>query len=153
MFVSLAETLRAAQRANEPVPEAVPAPPLCAPATKDAAAPAEVVAAVREAKRFRARLADALDDAVARLLRDLAARVLARELRLAPCDLAAVLDAVVGEAPVVHVRVAPEDAGGSYPFAIVADPALAPGDAIVELVHCGIDARLGVRLATVLESL
>jgi hypothetical protein len=120
---------------------------------------AGVVAAVREARLFRARLADAFDDAAARLLRELATDVLARELRLAPCDLAAIVRGIGERAPVVRVRIAACDAaalaGGPLlrgcDAAVVEDPALAGGDAIVELAGGALDARLGVRLATILE--
>ena len=117
-----------------------------------------VADAVREARLFRARLADAFDDAVPRLLRELASDVLARELRLAPCDLAAIVARVAGGAPVVRVRVAACDAvrGVALPrgcdVAVVQDAALAPGDAVVELAGGALDARLGVRLAAVLEA-
>jgi hypothetical protein len=118
----------------------------------------EIVAAVREARLFRARLTDAFDDAAARLLRELAADVLARELRLAPCDLAAIVRRIAERVPVVRVRVAACDAARGVPLPhgcdalVVADPALARGDAIVELDGGALDARLGVRLALVLEA-
>ena len=121
--------------------------------------------AVRDARLFRARLADAFDDAAARLLRELATDVLARELRLAPCDLAAIVRRAAERAPVVCVRVAPGDVAcaahgqralvGGTPvgdISFVADPALGPGDAIVELDGGALDVRLGVRLAAVLEA-
>ena len=122
------------------------------------AADGEVVAAVREARIFRARLADAFDDAAARLLRELAADVLARELRLAPCDLAAIVRRIAERVPAVRVRVAGCDAARGVPLPrgcealVVEDPALARGDAIVELDGGALDARLGVRLARVLEA-
>jgi hypothetical protein len=125
----------------------------------DHGVPAGVVDAVREARLFRARLADAFDDAAARLLRELASDVLARELRLAPCDLAEIVRRVAERAPVVRVRVAACDAarvaGTSHlrgRISVVEDPALAAGDAAVELAGGALDARLGVRLATVLEA-
>jgi hypothetical protein len=120
----------------------------------------DVVAAVRDARLFRARLADAFDEAAARLLRDLATDVLARELRLAPCDLADLVQRACERAPVVRVRVAASDVArvAAMPVSrcgdvqVVADPALAGGDAVVEVVGGALDARLGVRLATVLEA-
>jgi hypothetical protein len=118
-----------------------------------------VVAVLREARLFRARLADAFDDAAARLLRELATGVLARELRLAPCDLAAIVRRIAERAPALRVRVAAGDAPaladalpGASDAAVVEDPALARGDAIVELAGGALDARLGVRLAIVLEA-
>jgi flagellar biosynthesis/type III secretory pathway protein FliH len=113
--------------------------------------PADAVAAIREARLFRARLADAFDAASARLIRELASDVLARELKLAPCDLDALLRRAVERAPVVRVRVAPVDLPRLRDVACVADPQLAPGDAIVELDGGALDARFGVRLAAVLE--
>ena len=121
---------------------------------------AELVAAVRDARLFRARLAAAFDETAARLLRELASDVLARELRLAPCDLAGLVRRVSERAPVVRVRVAVCDAasvagvlgsrGGDVQ--VVEDAALAGGDVVIEVVGGALDARLGVRLATVLEA-
>ena len=101
---------------------------------------------------FRARLQDAFDDALARLVRELASEILARELALAPCDVRALARRIAGTAPVVRLRIAPEDAGSfAAETATVVDAALRPGDAIVEVSGGAIDARLGVRLAAVLE--
>jgi hypothetical protein len=111
-----------------------------------------VAGALRDARLFRARLADAFDDAVARLVRELAADVLARELRLAPCEIAALVRRVLQRAPVIRVRVAPADVGFVRGVPVLADPALAVGDAIIELGRGELDARLGVRLAAVLEA-
>lgn len=110
------------------------------------------VDALRDARLFRARLADALDAAVARLARDIAADVLVRELRLAPCDVAALVQHALNHAPVVRVRVAPGDVLRVRDVPVIADPALSEGDAIVELANGALDARLGVRLAVVLEA-
>jgi hypothetical protein len=109
-------------------------------------------AALREARLFRARLADAFDDAAHRLVRELAADVLARELRLAPCDLARIVRRVLASAPAVRVRVAPADVARVAGIAVLPDPALCAGDAIVEVAGGTLDARLGVRLAAVLEA-
>ncbi|MDB5073403.1 MAG: hypothetical protein JWM87_4514 [Candidatus Eremiobacteraeota bacterium] len=111
-----------------------------------------IAGALRDARLFRARLADAFDDAVARLVRELAADVLARELRLAPAEIATLVRRVLERAPVIRVRVAPADVGFVRGVPVLADPALAPGDAIVELGRGELDARLGVRLAAVLEA-
>lgn len=120
----------------------------------------EFVAAVRDARLFRARLADAFDEAVVRLLRELASDVLVRELRLAPCDLAGLVRRASERAPVVRVRVAACDVasvagvlrsrGGDVE--VVEDDALAGGDIVLEVAGGALDARLGVRLATVLEA-
>ena len=111
-----------------------------------------VADALRDARLFRARLADAFADAAQRLLRELACEVLARELRLAPCDLAALVQRVRERVPVVRVRVAAADLGAVTGVPLLADPALQAGDAIVELNGGALDARLGVRLAAVLEA-
>lgn len=158
-FVALAELLR------------TPASPAVVPEldASGAAAHAETFAAdvspdvvreaVRDARLFRARLGDAFDDAAARLLRELASEVLARELRLAPCDLVELVRRVRERAPVVRVRVAACDvarvAGAPLArdgVAVLDDSALAGGDAVVELAGGALDARLGVRLAMVLEA-
>ena len=112
----------------------------------------ELAAALREARLFRARVADALDEAVPRLVRELAANVLMRELRLAPCEIGALVAQVRERAPVVRVRVASDDVARVRGVPVVADDELAPGDAIVEVAGGALDARLGVRLAAVLEA-
>jgi Flagellar assembly protein FliH len=125
----------------------------CAPASDDMPARDDMLKiALRDARSFRARLNDALDHAAARLMRELAADVLMRELRLAPCDLTALVERVRDRAPVVRVRVAPADVGRLRGIPVVSDPALDAGDAIVELAGGALDARLGVRLAAVLEA-
>ena len=117
-----------------------------------------VSAGLRDARLFRAQLADALDDAASRLLRELASDVLARELRIAPCDLAAIVQRVIERVPVVRVRVAACDAGRiaavlrARGCEVVGDPALSAGDALLEMAGGALDARLGVRLAMVLEA-
>jgi hypothetical protein len=122
----------------------------------------ELVEILREARVFRARLADAFDDTAARLVRELAAQVLVRELRLAPCEIAELVARVRERIPVVRVRVSSRDAArlhgasngsvGMDRLSVVADEQLGDGDAIVEVAGGALDARLGVRLAAVLEA-
>ena len=154
-FVSLADLLLPREPSRElelaAAPHDVRAPDDVVCELPDAAAMA-VGDALREARLFRARLADAFDDAAARLLRELAADVLARELRLAPCDLEAIVRRVRERIPLVRVRVAPADVARMSDAPVVADPLLAAGDAVVELAGGALDARLGVRLASVLEA-
>jgi hypothetical protein len=159
-FVSLADVLRPPAPAAAAVPDTTE--PAVAPATAPSVAEpeyridershAELVVVLREARLFGARLADAFDDARSRLVRELAADVLARELRLAPCDLDVLAQRVLAGAPVVRVRVAPCDVAAIRGVAVTADAELIAGDAVVELAGGALDARLGVRLALVLEA-
>lgn len=165
-FVSLVDLLRppasVANRGGEPYAEGVAAPRGDVTETLDGdldsvsrRAPRDgdaIAAALRDARLFRARLSDALDHAAARLVRELAADVLMRELRLAPCEIAALVERVRERAPVVRVRVAAGDVGRIHGVPVLADSALDADDAIVELNGGALDARLGVRLAGVLEA-
>jgi flagellar biosynthesis/type III secretory pathway protein FliH len=142
-----------------------PAPPTAASAEPAVAAPVppalpEREDLLREVRVFRARLADAFDDARAALAREFATAVLGRELLLAPPDLARIaarlLAAHAGSQP-VRLRVAPGDVPDLAARAdalppLAADATLAPGDAVLELAGGSVDARLGVRLAAVLEA-
>jgi hypothetical protein len=108
------------------------------------------------ARRFRAALADALALSLERLLRDIARDVLARELALAPCDVAAIaaraLRRYLDEEP-LRLRVHPDDVRAcvALDVGIVADQSLRVGDAVLE-VRCGsIDASMEARLEVVLS--
>jgi len=68
------------------------------------------------------------------------------------CDLAAIARRVAARAPIVRVRVPAGLAASPAGIATVEDAKLAEGDAIVELTGGAVDARLGVRLAAVLEA-
>jgi Flagellar assembly protein FliH len=151
-FVSLAQLLRPG-----PAPEAVV--PL---ATVELPAPAplpEVADLARDVRVFRARLADAFDAACDTLLREFAYAVLGRELILAPPDIATIAARILTEhagAFPLRLRVAPSDAVALARCAdtlppIASDAELAPGDAILEFPGGSIDARLGIRLAALLE--
>lgn len=150
-FVPLAILLRPAPA--PPVAPAAEPPPQPAPPNAAAEPHSDQLdAALTDARLFRARLADAFEAAAARLARDLAADVLVRELRLAPCDLSALVRRVLERVPVVRVRVAAADRDGVRGVPVLVDPALEPGDAILELEGGALDARLGVRLAAVLQA-
>jgi flagellar biosynthesis/type III secretory pathway protein FliH len=114
-------------------------------------------AVLREVRLFAARLADALDERLARLLAGIASDVLVRELRTAPADLAALVARIAAEsaAPPLRIRVAPAecDRAAMCGLPVDSDPTLAPGDAVVAFADGEIDARLGVRLAALLEAL
>jgi hypothetical protein len=124
------------------------------PAT--AAPEPDAAEAAADVRRFRAALADALDAQLSDLLGDIACDVLARELLLAPADVAQIvataLERFSAETP-LRVRAHPADLPVLANAGVVAlaDASLRRGDAIVELQHGTIDARLGMRLAAVLE--
>jgi len=160
-FVSLADRLAgggpcagAGEERVDDRPEESPSQPAASneSCVESPDAAAGIAEALRDARLFRARLADAFADAAQRLVRELACEVLARELRLAPCDIAALVRRVGERVPVMRVRVAAADLGAVTGVLLVADPALRAGDAIVELAGGALDARLGVRLAAVLEA-
>ncbi|HEY6325780.1 MAG TPA: FliH/SctL family protein [Candidatus Cybelea sp.] len=147
-FVPLDAFLRPAPREPEVAP--VQAPTV-------ARAGNECEDAIRAARRFRAGLADAVDAAVARLLPEIARTVLARELRLHPADVAAivagVLERYAGEkALTLRAHPADVDALADLPIAVVADGALLRGDAVLELHSGTIDLRLDSRLHAILQA-
>jgi flagellar biosynthesis/type III secretory pathway protein FliH len=116
----------------------------------------DVEDALAAARRFNAALADALALSLERLVRDIACDVLARELLLAPCDVAAVaaraLQRYAGEGA-LRLRVHPGDvaACAALEVPVVGDGSLRTGDVILD-VRCGsIDASLGARLETLLS--
>jgi flagellar biosynthesis/type III secretory pathway protein FliH len=158
-FVPLAEYLRGpAPAAAEPVVPDIDEPDVDAPdvdlhSLDENAALEEALADIR---RFRAALADALDVRVERLLGDVAAGVLARELRLAPADLRAIVArelALAGEPPVtIHAN--PNECELLQAFAshVVADSALRSGDVRIELRSGTIVATLGCRLERALAA-
>jgi flagellar biosynthesis/type III secretory pathway protein FliH len=145
-FVSLAQLLRGGERGGEPEiaerDEAVAPIESCVAAYRDVA---------RDVRVFRARLSEAFEAAREALVRELAYAVLGRELVLAPADVAAIAARVLAEHPSAQplsLRVA-HRSGGLPPC--IADESLAPGDAVLELACGHVDARLGVRLAAVLD--
>jgi flagellar biosynthesis/type III secretory pathway protein FliH len=119
---------------------------------------AEYAAAFGAIRRFRAGVADALDAAVQRLLEEIAENVLARELRIAPPDVAAIVakarDSCVAER-VLGVRLHPSqrDALGELEVQSICDDRLSPGDIVIELRSGTIDLRLRTRLAAALAAI
>ena len=118
--------------------------------------PAECDEAIRAARRFRAGLSDAIDAALPGLLRTIARDVLARELLLAPAEIATVAAAVVerfGAEEVVCVRAHPAELHALRDFKLkcVGDAALQPGDIRIELrsgtIESTVDARLDALLS------
>ncbi|MEO6836520.1 MAG: FliH/SctL family protein [Candidatus Tumulicola sp.] len=120
-------------------------------------ADAELGRALAAVRRFRAALADAVDFAVDELVADIASTVLARELQLAPADVAAVaaaaLERYAADSP-LKLRAHPEeaDALAGFDLAVIADPRLRRGDVVIDLHSGTIDASLGARLECVLAA-
>ncbi len=108
-----------------------------------------------EVRRFRAALADACQRECANVLREAVVAVLGRDLTLEPTDVAAIVRRICSEtaSEVLRVRVAPCDAPDISDVVCVLDESLRGGDAVIELRSGTIDARLGVRLAALLEQL
>ena len=106
--------------------------------------------ALLDIRRFRAALADALDLRVEHLLGEIAASVLARELRVAPADLRAIVarELTLGGEPPVRIRAHPSEceALNGLGDAIVADPGLRRGDVAIDVRGGTIAATLGCRL-------
>ncbi len=123
--------------------------------TDDASCDEAVARVLGESARWYARLDDALDAACARLLHDIAAGVLARELELAPCEIAAIVERIRDEmlGDPLCVRLHPDDAARWSDASLPCrrDDSLVPGDALLELHEGSIDARFGVRLQSVLD--
>lgn len=156
-FVSLAAWL------EPPVVAVLEDPPPPEPANESDVEPAiveeddGVTDAASDARRFRASVADAVACAVDDVLADIAGAVLARELELKPPELRRIVErALERVAPdhVVRVRVHPSDAARvcGESWTVVADDAVRPGDAMIDVRSGTIDVTLGARLAHVLES-
>lgn len=143
--------------APPPAPSAACAPqPLPEPPREeDADLDAERRAILASARLFHARLREMMDEARDALLCDLACEVLARELAIAPADVQRIIERLyeqfAHEEPIA-VRVHPADAHAvRCGLPIREDAALQPGDAVLELRFGSVDARLGVRLESVLD--
>lgn len=132
--------------AEAPVDERAPATCSCEAETK--------AESIRVARHFRAALADALAQATARLIRELASDVLARELTIAPCAIESLVARLARDhvsAGPLRVRVSPFDRVTTCEFPIVVDASIQVGDALLECTSGIVDARLGVRLSDVLD--
>lgn len=148
-------------RAVPPPPPSPPSPP----APSEPAAPPAVVSeggeALGEALRFRAALREAFERELADLVGDLAVRVVARELRLAPADLATIAQEVLehrGEGEPIALRAAPEDGerlravAHERHLALCLDERMRAGDVTVEL-RCGsLESTLAMRIDEVLAA-
>jgi|HubBroStandDraft_5_1064220.scaffolds.fasta_scaffold75557_2 flagellar biosynthesis/type III secretory pathway protein FliH len=108
-------------------------------------------------RRFRAGIADALDAAIQRLLLHIGESVVARELQIAPPDLAAIVAkarerAVAERAVAVRVHPTQRHLLAALSVEIHEDDRLAPGDVVLELRNGTIDLRLRTRLAMALAA-
>jgi flagellar biosynthesis/type III secretory pathway protein FliH len=117
---------------------------------------ADTAALAGEIRRFRAAVADAFEYEVEALLRDVAADVLARELQLAPADLAQIVKRARSRFErerIVAVRAHPDDGGAlaGFDLDVISDPALRRGDVAIDLRSGTIDLSLGLRLDAVLS--
>jgi flagellar biosynthesis/type III secretory pathway protein FliH len=142
--------------AEEDAESQTPREPANAAGPQTPSAPSDVDAGLAAARRFSAALADALALALERLLRDIAHDVLARELVLAPCDVARIaaraLHRYLDEEP-LRLRVHPDNVQAcvALDVGIVADQSLRIGDAVLEVRSGSIDASLEARLEVVLS--
>jgi flagellar biosynthesis/type III secretory pathway protein FliH len=131
-----------------------PADPAIACDAADATA--ESAVAAREARFFRAALADVFAAILAQLVRDVADEVLARELHLEAAAIELIARRLIAERLAdepLRLHVAPSDAQVSCTLPVVADACLQPGDAILVCRNGTIDARLAVRLSAVVSRL
>lgn len=153
-FISLAAQLRGG--AGEPeMPSA--APPIVFEDDEADAELADESALLRDVRLFRARIAEALEESVRTLLCDIAADVLARELQLAPADIAAIVQRVLeryAQDEPLRIRAHPAEAPRLHcTIPVVRDTRLGEGDVAIELCTGTIVSSLGLRLDAVLGEL
>ena len=147
----LAASLRAATVAARPANDVreQPAPPETPPPE------AADVGVFRDLGLMRLAALEAFERARDALLEELARSVLARELMLAPADvegLAARLLERFADAQPVALVVSEADAGTlRVALPVRVDPALAPGDLVIEVRDGVLDARFALRLEAALE--
>jgi Flagellar assembly protein FliH len=142
-FVPLAAFLRP--------PSVAPAQPEPPPAPSSAPVPVEYVEALGAARRFHAGLRDALDVAVGQCLQRIARDVLARELQLAPPEVASIVRAALGAyaaEKVLTIRANPRDlqALRAFGLELIGSEALRAGDIELVLRSGTIDLTLMARL-------
>lgn len=149
---------RPARDEREPAPASANAPECESTDPPGETAAVEMSDALAAVRRFHAAIADAVDAAVDDLLRDIACDVLARELALAPADLAAIVAAALerfaADSP-LSLRAHPDDIAAldGFEFAAIADPNLRRGDVAIDVRSGTIDAGLGARLECLLEAM
>lgn len=141
-FRTLAQLLRDGEP-RETAPPPAPAEALSEPVR-------DVVELMRDARLFRARIAEAVDDAVAGVLARIAERVLFRELQMAPCDIEAVVRACLAEVVDrrdLQIFVHPDDARAVRSIPVEADPDLERGDCRLQFAYGEARSTLRLRLA------
>jgi len=143
--------------AAEPVPWVAPLPePPSSVAPVDGRISDLLDAFVTELARLRARAVERFEETAESMLADLAARVLGRELSVAPPDLEALIAAAMEEFSRemrLAVRVSAWDAerlGSRWPLEI--DAGLGPGDFSVDVDDGRYEAALQTRLEAMLAS-
>jgi len=111
---------------------------------------------LNELARLRARAAEAFETQVETMLAEVVQTVLARELALAPADVAEIVRRSLADFQAsgpVRVRVSPEEAESlSAVVPVVADDALFVGDVVVDVADGSLDLRLGTRISAVLRA-
>jgi len=139
-FRSLAELLRG----EEPIEIEQPAPELASEPVRD------VVEAMRDVRLFRARIAEAVEEAAARVLHRIAEDVVCRELQMAPCDIDAVVRtclAQLTDRQGLRIFVHPDDAHAVRSYETECDTTLERGDCRLELAYGSVHSTLVLRLA------
>jgi flagellar biosynthesis/type III secretory pathway protein FliH len=157
-FIPLAAFVRAAGRAGEPEAPARAEGAAAPPAPQRAEPPRAATPhpeALQELALMRSAALEAYERARLRLLEALAHEVLARELLLAPADIALLARRALetfSEAEPLTLVLAPEDAERvALPLPVRADPALEPGDLIVEVRDGELESRFAFRARRALE--
>lgn len=146
-FRSLAQLLRGAD-AEPHEPRAIVQVPDPVVESYSQAVP-DVEALMRDIRLFRAHIAEAVDARVERLIDEIARRVLARELELAPCEIEAIVDSclsTLADGRDIHVFVHPDDAERITVTPVETDASLQRGDCVVRLESGSIRSTLQLRL-------
>ncbi len=144
-------------RPREPAPGIAQTEPFpqAPPPREDEGDAGETAALLSGVRLFKAAVAEGVDHAVRQICADLAAEVLARELQITSVDIDAIvqrLSARFFNDDPLRVRLHPSEATlVNCGLPVVADGALLPGDAVLELRSGSIEATLGVRLQSILR--
>jgi flagellar biosynthesis/type III secretory pathway protein FliH len=109
---------------------------------------------MREVRFFRAALRESLEERTQMLVREIAIEVVARELELAPADIAGIVESACARyAPPLSIRVHPDEASELRGLEnVVADTSIRRGDVMLSIASGTIDASLGMRLVRALSA-